>query len=74
VATNLALDDKLIDEAVKAGNHRTKREAVTAALEEYVKLKRRLGLLEMVGQVDYGPKYDYKAERRRGNKRLPGGR
>jgi Arc/MetJ family transcription regulator len=71
MATNLALDDKLIDEAVKAGNHRTKREAVTAALLEYVKLKRRLGLLEMVGQVEYDPDYDYKAERRRSNRRLP---
>jgi Arc/MetJ family transcription regulator len=74
MATNLALDDKLIAEAVKAGNHRTKREAVTAALQEYVKLKRRLGLLKMAGQVDYDPAYDYKAERRRNNKRLPGRR
>jgi Arc/MetJ family transcription regulator len=72
--TNLALDDDLIAQAVKAGNHRTKREAVTAALQEYVKMKRRLGLLEMVGQVDYDPAYDYKAERRRSNRRLPGRR
>jgi Arc/MetJ family transcription regulator len=71
MATNLALDDNLIAQAVKAGNHRTKREAVTAALQEYVKLKRRLALLEMEGQVDFDPTWDYKADRRRGNRRIP---
>jgi Arc/MetJ family transcription regulator len=71
MATNLALDDNLIAQAVKAGSHRTKREAVTAALQEYVKLKRRLALLEMEGQVDFDPTWDYKADRRRGNRRIP---
>ena len=40
--TYLALDDSLIEEAVKAGNHRTKKEAVTAALQEYVQARKRL--------------------------------
>jgi len=31
--TNLALDDKLIIQAQKIGHHRTKREAVTIAIE-----------------------------------------
>ena len=69
--TNLALDDGLISEAVKAGNHRTKREAVTAALKEYIKMKRRLALLELEGKVDFDPTWDYKADRRRGNRRIP---
>ena len=71
MATNLALDDNLIAQAVKAGEHKTKREAVTAALEAYVKSKRRLGILELFGKVDFDPAYDYKAERRRSNKRIP---
>lgn len=71
MATNLALDDDLIAQAVKAGEHKTKREAVTAALEAYVKSKRRLGILELFGKVDFDPAYDYKAERRRSNKRIP---
>ena len=66
MATNLALDDKLIREAVKIGKHRTKKEAVTAALNEYVKRRKRLRILDLFGQVDYDPKYDYKAARRRG--------
>jgi Arc/MetJ family transcription regulator len=65
MATNLALDDELIDEAVLAGRHRTKKEAVTAALQEYVKARRRLAILDLVGQVDYYDDYDAKALRRK---------
>lgn len=71
MATNLALDDDLIAQAVKAGEHKTKREAVTAALQEYVKMKGRLRILELEGKVDFDPAYDYKAARRLGNKRIP---
>ena len=64
--TNLAIDDALIEEALSIGNHRTKKEAVTAALQEYVQRRRQLALLELFGTVDYDPGYDYKAARRRG--------
>jgi Arc/MetJ family transcription regulator len=73
MATNLALDDQLINDAVKLGGHKTKREAVTAALQEYVKSKRRLGILELFGKVEFDPAWDYKAARRRGNRRIPKG-
>ena len=65
MATNLALDDKLIEEAVRAGGHKTKRAAVTAALTEYVRSRRRRQILRWKGQVDYFDDYDYKALRRR---------
>ena len=64
MATNLALDDQLIADAVKLGKHKTKREAVTAALEEYVKKQRRKGILDLIGKVDYYEDYDYKALRK----------
>ena len=64
MATNLALDDALIEAAVRAGGHRTKREAVTAALVEYVRHRQQLEALRLAGQIDYDPAYDYKAERR----------
>lgn len=73
MATNLALDDALIDQAVKAGGHKTKREAVTAALQEYIKLQGRKRFLELEGTIDFDPTWDYKAARRRGNKRIPKG-
>jgi len=63
VATNLALDDRLIEAAVRAGHHRTKKEAVTAALEEYVRHHAQLAILKLEGSVDFDPAYDYKAER-----------
>ena len=65
MATNLALDDRLIDEARRAGGHKTKKEAVTAALAEYVKHRKQLRILQAFGSVDFDSKYDYKAERRR---------
>jgi Arc/MetJ family transcription regulator len=65
MATNLALDDDLIEEARRAGKHRTKKEAVTAALEEYVVRRRQLGILRLAGSIDYDPGYDHKVERRK---------
>jgi Arc/MetJ family transcription regulator len=65
VPTNLALDDQLIEKVRRAGKHKTKREAVTAALEEYLRHRERVRVLELRGSIDYEPAYDYKAERRR---------
>jgi len=64
VATNLAIDDRLIEEAKKVGHHRTKKEAVTAALDEYIKRRRQLGIIKLFGTIDYDPKYNYKKERK----------
>lgn len=62
--TNLALDDQLIEEARDIGGHRTKKAAVTAALEEYVQRRRQLRLLDSFGSVDFDEGYDYKEQRR----------
>jgi Arc/MetJ family transcription regulator len=63
MATNLALDDRLIDEAKYMGNHATKREAVTAALREYIDRRKQLDILKLAGTIDYDPSYDYKKMR-----------
>jgi Arc/MetJ family transcription regulator len=63
--TNLAIDDRLLEEARKVGGHRTKRETVTAALDEYIRRRKQLEILELFGKIDYDPDYDYKRERRR---------
>jgi len=65
MATNLALDDKLVEEAKRLGKHRTKREAVNEAIAEYVARRRRRKALDLFGKMDWDPDYDYKAERRR---------
>lgn len=67
--TNLAIDDSLIAEAQKVGHHRTKKEAVTAALDEYIRKRKKLDVLEMFGKIDYDKDYDYKLERDRKPKR-----
>lgn len=63
MATNLALDDSLIREALEIGQHKTKKEAVTAALREYIRGRKQLGILKLAGQIEYDPKYDYKTLR-----------
>jgi Arc/MetJ family transcription regulator len=64
MATNLALDDALIEQARRAGKHRTKKEAVTSALREYVR-RRQLAILDLIGQVPFDEDYDHKALRHR---------
>jgi len=65
VATHVALDDKLIETARRVGRHRTKKEAVTAALRQYIQYRKRLRILDWVGKVDFDDTYSHKAERRR---------
>ena len=63
--TNLAIDDRLIEEARLIGHHRTKKEAVTAALDEYIRRRKQIQILDLCGTIDYQEDYDYKANRRR---------
>jgi Arc/MetJ family transcription regulator len=63
--TNLAIDDRLITEAQKLGRHRTKKETVTAALDEYVQRRKQQQILSLFGTIDYNASYDYKRERRK---------
>ncbi len=63
--TNLAISDELINKAKQIGRHRTKKAAVTAALEEYVLHREQLKILELEGRIDYDPDFDYKNLRHR---------
>ena len=63
--TNLAIDDRLIEEARQIGHHGTKKEAVTAALDEYIRRRKQMQILDLFGTVDYREDYDFKANRRR---------
>lgn len=65
MATNLAIDDRLILEALKAGGHKTKKAAVTTALKEYIARKKQAEAIGMFGTVDFDESYDYKKARRR---------
>lgn len=63
--TDIRLDDALVEEAVRVGNHRTKEEAVTAALVEYVQTRKRREILGWAGKVDCHDDYDPKRLRGR---------
>jgi|GEM_PF-102773 len=64
MATNLQIDDKLIQKAVRLGGHKTKKAAVSKALIEYIQNLEQEEILSMFGTVEYDPEYDYKEQRR----------
>lgn len=65
MATNLSIDPKLIEAALEVSGEKTKRAAVTRALEEFVARRRQKRILELMGKLEWDTGYDYKAERSR---------
>jgi len=63
--TNLAIDDRLLEKAVRAGGHRTKRATVNEALAEYVARRKRLKLLKLFGTIEFDTAFDHKVQRRK---------
>jgi Arc/MetJ family transcription regulator len=64
MATNLAIDERLLEEAKRAGGYRTKRETVNEALREFIQRRQRRALTGLFGKIEYDPAYEYKKERR----------
>lgn len=65
MATNLAIDDKLLEAALKIGGEKTKKATVTVALQEYIARREQETIQELFGKVEMDPSYDYKEHRRR---------
>ena len=65
MATNLSLDPDLIDRALKVSGERTKKAAVTRALEEFIARRRQKRIVELMGKLEWDQSFDYKAERSR---------
>jgi Arc/MetJ family transcription regulator len=63
--TNLAIDDRLLNEALKIGEQKTKKATVNQALTEYIQRRKQRRVVELFGQIDFDPRYDYKGQRRR---------
>ena len=59
MTTRVEIDSKLVNAAKRAGRHRTNKEAVNAALQEYVQRRGQLQILELRGKIDYLPDYDH---------------
>ena len=65
MATNLSLDPDLIERALKVSGERTKKAAVTRALEEFIAHRRQKRLVDLMGKLEWDKSFDYKAERSR---------
>lgn len=65
MATNLAIDDKLLEEARIAGKHATKKAVVNEALLEYIQRRKQAGIISMFHAVEYDVDYDYKNQRKK---------
>jgi len=65
MATNLSIDPDLIELARRLSGERTKRAAVTRALEEFVARRRQKDLLKLFGKLSWDRSFNYKAERSR---------
>ena len=65
MATNLSLDPDLIERAVKVSGQRTKKAAVTLALQEFIARREQKRLLDLMGKLEWDESFDYKAERSR---------
>lgn len=62
--TNIVLDENLVSEAMRLSGSKTKREVVDLALRELIRSKKKLDLLELVGEIDLEPDFDHKKVRR----------
>ncbi len=64
MATNLAIDDNLIEQARVLGKHKTKKAVVTEALHEYIQRRKQTDILNVFNSISYDKDYDYKKQRK----------
>ncbi|KAF0220253.1 MAG: hypothetical protein FD174_1333 [Geobacteraceae bacterium] len=65
MATNLAIDDKLLEEARIVGKHATKKAVVNEALAEYIQRRKQAEIIKLFHSVEYDQNYDYKKQRQK---------
>ena len=65
MATNLAIDQKLLEKALEVSGFKTKKETVNLALQEFINRHKQVEILNLFGRMDPDPKYDYKKGRAR---------
>ena len=65
MATNLAINDQLLNIALELGGFKSKKDTVNAALEEFIQRRKAEDLISLFGTIDYDKDYDYKSMRNR---------
>jgi len=65
MASNIAYDHELLEEAMELGHFKTKKEALNTALKEFVLHRKQLEILNLFGKVNFDPGYDHKKGRQK---------
>ena len=65
MATNLAINPRLLEEAQKVGNLKTKKDTVNEALREFIQRRKQAEILKLFGTINFDPDYDHKRGRTR---------
>ena len=65
MATNLAIDDRLLTKALEIGGYKSKKDTVNAALDEFIRRRKAKELIDIFGTIEYDVSYDYKKMRSR---------
>ncbi len=63
--SNLAIDDRLLHEALRIGGHATKRATVNEALREYIQRRKQQRIKSLFGTIEIAAGHDYKRQRKR---------
>jgi len=64
MATNLAIDDQLLNKALKIGGQKSKKDTVNEALKEFIVRREQKKVLDLFGTVDYFEDYEPKKARK----------
>lgn len=65
MATNLAINDELLNSALEIGGYRSKKDTVNAALAEFIQRRKAEDVIGLFGTVEIDETYDYKKQRAR---------
>lgn len=65
MATNLSIDPRLIEKALEVSGERTKKAAVTKALQEFIARRQQSQIVKLMGKLEWDESYNYKKERSR---------
>ena len=64
MATNLALDPQLLEDALAVGGFKSKKDTVNQALREFIQRRKQKELINLFGLMPSDSDYDYKAGRK----------
>ncbi|MBI2264959.1 MAG: type II toxin-antitoxin system VapB family antitoxin [Armatimonadetes bacterium] len=63
--TNLAIDEKLLNLALRLSGKKTKKDTVNEALREYIQRRKQKDILKLFGKIEIDASHNYKKERER---------